>query len=58
MTIHHDKLAYGKLKPNMEELSEDKLFEMLSLLNEGEEEEQEPSDKDAAKNSEKNQKKL
>ena len=34
MTIHHDKLAYGKLKPNMEELSEDKLNEMLKQLSE------------------------
>ena len=34
MTIHHDKLAYGKLQSNMEELSEDKLNEMLKQLSE------------------------
>lgn len=32
MTIHHDKLAYGKLASNMEELSEDRIAEMLSEL--------------------------
>ena len=36
MTIHHDKLAYGKLQSNMEELSEDKLNEMLKQLSEDE----------------------
>ncbi len=34
MTIHHDKLAYGKLASGMEELSERQLAEMLKLLNE------------------------
>ena len=37
MTIHHDKLAYGKLAPGSEELSEDKIFEMLAQLGEKEE---------------------
>lgn len=32
MTIHHDKLAYGKLASTREELSEDRLLEMLSEL--------------------------
>ena len=33
MVIHHDKLAYGKIASNTEELSEDKLLEMLKKLN-------------------------
>ena len=32
MTIHHDKLAYGKLSSLREELSEDKLIEMAKAL--------------------------
>ena len=32
MTIHHDKLAYGKLASAREDLSDDKLLEMLSEL--------------------------
>lgn len=40
MTIHHDKLAYGKLASSREDLSEDKLAEMLKKLNEEEDEEQ------------------
>ena len=32
MTIHHDKLAYGKLSSLQEELSEDKLIEMAKAL--------------------------
>lgn len=39
MTIHHDKLAYGKLASNMEELSEQQLSEMLKQLNFQEEDE-------------------
>lgn len=39
MTIHHDKLAYGKLASMQEEMSEEKLLKMLKALeNEGEEE--------------------
>ena len=44
MTIHHDKLAYGKLAKTSEEMSEDELLKMLSELNsdeDGEEEEKE-----------------
>ena len=37
MTIHHDKLAYGKLASNMEELSEEEILKMLELLQEEEE---------------------
>ena len=36
MTIHHDKLAYGKLAPNMEELSEEEILKMLEKLEEEE----------------------
>ena len=32
MTIHHDKLAYGKLALQREDLSEEKLLEMARLL--------------------------
>ena len=39
MTIHHDKLAYGKLASSMEEMKEDEILDMLKLLNEQEEEE-------------------
>ena len=50
MTIHHDKLAYGKLASNKEELSVEQINEMLKQLNEeGEEdlseEKQEKTDK-------------
>ena len=38
MTIHHDKLAYGKLAPNMEELSEEEILKMLEALTDEEEE--------------------
>lgn len=33
MTIHHDKLAYGKLASSQEAVSEDRLAEMLKKLN-------------------------
>ena len=33
MTIHHDKMAYGKLDPLQEELSRDKLNDIADLLN-------------------------
>lgn len=32
MTIHHDKLAYGKLASMSEEMSEEKLLKMLQAL--------------------------
>ena len=38
MTIHHDKLAYGKIAANTEELSEEQILEMLKELNADEEE--------------------
>lgn len=34
MAIHHDKPAYGRLTPQREELSEEKLLEMTRLLEE------------------------
>ena len=40
MTIHHDKLAYGKLEKLNEELSEDKLLKMLKELEKPEEDEE------------------
>ena len=40
MTIHHDKLAYGKLAKLNEELSEERLAQMIKELNGEEEEEQ------------------
>ena len=43
MTIHHDKMAYGKLADLSEKLSEEKLKAMAALLSNqpGESEEQE-----------------
>ena len=41
MTIHHDKLAYGKLEESMEELSEEDIAKMLEELNDGEEQDEE-----------------
>lgn len=40
MAIHHDKMAYGKLAPTKEELSEDEIMKMLKKLSgeDGEEE--------------------
>ncbi len=40
MTIHHDKLAYGKLASLSEELSEEKLLQMLKELDDDNENEQ------------------
>lgn len=37
MTIHHDKLAYGKLAKQSEELSEERLAQMLEELSENKE---------------------
>ena len=54
MTIHHDKLAYGKLASQREDLSEEKLLEMARLLAESaqyeeNEEQAEGSGKDASR---------
>ena len=35
MTIHHDKLSYGKLQPTSEELSEEEILKMLAEIEEG-----------------------
>ena len=43
MTIHHDKLAYGKLASSMEELSEEEILKMLEQLQEEEENKDEPA---------------
>ncbi len=37
MTIHHDKLGYGKLVSSREDVSEERLLEMARLLSECEE---------------------
>ena len=37
MAIHHDKMAYGRLQSMKEELSEEKIAEMLRELNETDE---------------------
>ena len=34
MTIHHDKMAYGRLAPLREDFSEERLAEMAKLLSE------------------------
>ena len=57
MTIHHDKLAYGKLASNMKEMSEEEILKMLENL-EGEEDgkENKEEDKKPNNNSSKNNK--
>lgn len=40
MVIHHDKMAYGRLASSREDLSEEKLAEMLKRLNCDEREEE------------------
>lgn len=40
MTIHHDKLAYGKLASSREDLSEERLAAMLEELNKDENKEE------------------
>ncbi len=49
MTIHHDKLAYGRLARTSEELSEEKIQEMLKLLAEEENKEKEDDLRDGEK---------
>ena len=41
MAIHHDKLAYGKLASNMEEMSDEEILKMLESIKEEEGEEEE-----------------
>ena len=41
MAIHHDKTAYGKLASAREDLSEERVLEMLRLLSETSEEAEE-----------------
>lgn len=47
MTIHHDKLAYGKLAKSSEELSDEDILKMLKSLDDDKDEEK---DKDEKKN--------
>ena len=44
MTIHHDKLAYGKVASPTEDLSEEQISEMLKALSEEEEAKEEEKD--------------
>lgn len=44
MTIHHDKMAYGKLADLSEKLSEEKLKAMAALLSEQPDEAEEQED--------------
>lgn len=46
MTIHHDKLAYGKLAKTSEEMSEEELLKMLQELNSAEPSDEEDENKD------------
>ena len=57
MTIHHDKLAYGRFAPLREDFSEERLEAMAKLLSEdaeetadGTESEKDETDKTAKKN--------
>jgi len=50
MTIHHDKLAYGKLAPTKEELSESDILKMLAKLNSEEAEEHPQPEPEDGKN--------
>ncbi len=45
MTIHHDKLAYGKLASDREDISEERIAEMLKALNEDKKEEKPEEEK-------------
>lgn len=45
MTIHHDKTAYGKLASSSEELSEEKIAQMLAKLAAGQSEEASENEK-------------
>ena len=51
MTIHHDKLAYGKLASSVEELSDDEIAKMLKELSEADGEEIEQENKEQSKKS-------
>ncbi len=44
MTIHHDKMAYGKLAASAEEMNEEDILEILNQLNEQPEEKEEEND--------------
>lgn len=44
MTIHHDKMAYGKLAKTSRELTDEEVLNMLAELDEIEEEEKKTDD--------------
>ena len=50
MTIHHDKMAYGKLEILSEKFSDEKLAKMAKLLSENNGGAQEKEEKGAAEN--------
>ena len=56
MTIHHDKLAYGKLAPTKKELSDDDILNMLKKLN-GENEEDKSDNTENGENTHKHKEK-
>lgn len=47
MTIHHDKLAYGKLAPESENVSEDRILQMLKELSGEEDNKTAPKDENS-----------
>ena len=49
VTIHHDKLAYGKLAKTSEEMTEDELLKMLAELNGDEENQEKPENTETDK---------
>lgn len=50
MTIHHDKLAYGKLAKTSEELTDEQILKMLAELRDGDKEEQPSAEKEDGEN--------
>lgn len=46
MTIHHDKLAYGKLQKTSEELTDEKILKMIAELKSGGEQPPKDSEKE------------
>lgn len=56
MTIHHDKLAYGRLAKTSEEMTDAELLKMLAELN-GEQDEADPQKEAADGKSAKDKKK-
>ncbi len=49
MTIHHDKMAYGKLAKTSRELTDEEVLNVLAELDESQEEEQKTENTDNKK---------